>query len=296
MLITEKLKEPKHSEMDQALSVFFLENSEQLEELSARMIAQQIYTAPSTVVRFCQRLGFKGFNDFKKAYLDEQNYLNAHFKDIDPNAPFSSRDRYVTIASKLSALYHETAVDTLSLLNHDILQQVTQMLHQSDTIYICSAGDSLEAGRTFKNRMIKIGKQVIVEERTDNMFYQACYATTKACFIVISYSGETERILRTAKKLAERRIPTIAITSYGENTLSDLISCVIYISTREKLIDNLGNFSAMLSISYILDTVYACMFNENYQTNRENKQNFSLENELYRKSNNPIIADKFRNM
>lgn len=297
MLIIEKLnKQEKMTDIEQTIAAFFIENSEHLGEMSARFIASEIYTAPSTIVRFCQRLGFKGFNDFKKAYMEEKNYLTAHFKDIDPNAPFSEKDRYVTLASKLSVLYQETAMDTLSLMNHDTLQKVTQMLTSCENIFVCSAGDAIEIGRMFKNRMIKIGKKVVVEERTDNLFYEACYANKNDCFILLSYSGETDRLLKVAKKLAERKIPSIAVTSYGNNSLSELIPCAVYTSTREKLIDNLGNFSAMLSFSYIMDTFYGCVFNENYQINQANKLKTSLENERYRKSTNPIIADGFKDM
>lgn len=297
MLITEKLNEQDHmTETERTIAQFFLKNTEHLTEMSARFIASEIYTAPSTIVRFCQRIGFKGFNEFKKAYLEETSYLNAHFKNIDPNSPFDEKDRYVTIASKLSVLYQETAVDTLALMNHDILQKVTRMLTSCENIFVCSAGDAIEVGRMFKNRMIKIGKRVVVEERTDNLFYEACYADKSDCFILLSYSGETDRLLKVAKKLSERNIPSIAVTSYGNNSLSEIIPCAVYTSTREKLIDNLGNFSAMLSFAYIMDTFYACVFNENYALNQANKLKSSLENEQYRKSTNPIIADRFKDI
>jgi len=84
------------------------------EKSSARKIAKEIHVAPSTLVRFCQKLGFQGFNDFKEAYLKELNYTHSHFIHIDANYPFAPQDKNVVIAHKIGQLYHECIDDVLT--------------------------------------------------------------------------------------------------------------------------------------------------------------------------------------
>lgn len=123
--------------------------------------------------------------------------------------------------------------------------------------------------------MIKIGKTVIVERRSDNLFYAACQAGDDTCFVLISYSGETESLLKIAEKLRRRKIPTIVLTSFGDNSLSNMFETVIRLSTREKLVENLGNFSSLLSVSFVLDVMYASVFQRAYSKHYETKRDLS---------------------
>ncbi|HET0618388.1 TPA: MurR/RpiR family transcriptional regulator, partial [Streptococcus pneumoniae] len=290
MLIRDRLLDQSEmTEIEVDVANYFLEAGYKLKSLSSRSIAKELFVAPSTITRFCQWLGFEGYNAFKEAYLTEVVYLNKNFQNIDPNKPFNKRDQNLAIASRIAGLYQETVHDSLSLLNHDILQKATRILEKSNNIQFGVVGDAYEMAETFKNRMIKIGKQVTIERRLDNLFFTALQASNETCFVLISYSGETESILKVAEVLKQRKLPTIVLTSFGDNSLSQLFDLVIRISTRESLIENLGNFSSLISISFILDSLYASYFQRNFDKHYERKLNFSRSFEKKRKSSNPLL-------
>lgn len=292
MLIRERLLfQENMTEVDKTLANFFIDSGRRVEKLSSRTIASTLFVAPSTVTRFCQFLGFSGYSDFKLAFLKELDYLERNFLNINPNFPFTENDINVALASKIATLYKETVEDSLSLLHHDSLQAATKLLSNAAIIYLGMVGDTFEMAETFKNRMIKIGKTVIVERRTDNLYYSACQVPKDACFILISYSGETESLLKVAKLLQNRKIPTIVLTSFGENALSSMFDIVIWISTREKLIENLGNFSSLISVSFILDTLYASVFQKHYTKNYQTKCDLSQMYEQKRRLLNPLLND-----
>lgn len=292
MLIRERLLfQENMTEVDKTLANFFIDSGRRVEKLSSRTIASTLFVAPSKVTRFCQFLGFSGYSDFKLAFLKELDYLERNFLNINPNFPFTENDINVALASKIATLYKETVEDSLSLLHHDSLQAATKLLSNAAIIYLGMVGDTFEMAETFKNRMIKIGKTVIVERRTDNLYYSACQVPKDACFILISYSGETESLLKVAKLLQNRKIPTIVLTSFGENALSSMFDIVIWISTREKLIENLGNFSSLISVSFILDTLYASVFQKHYTKNYQTKCDLSQMYEQKRRSLNPLLND-----
>lgn len=294
MLILEKLSEQEEmTEVEKIIADYFINVGHKLDSQSSRMIAQILYVSPSTISRFCQLVGYSGFNEFKKEYLKEVAYLESNFQAIDPNRPFSIRDKNRSLASKIGILYKETIDDTLNLLQHDSLQKATFQLNRASKIIMVSVGDSYEMAETFKNRLLKIGKEVITDRRIDNLYFQACETSKETCFVLISYSGETEQLLKLADRLCERHLPTIVITSYGGNSLSQQFNTILYLSTREKLVDNLGNFSSLLSISLILDILYASIFNENHDNNYQKRLSFSRSFEKKRISHNPIINDHY---
>lgn len=293
MLIHTILKETNDfSDIEKIIAKYLLENEEEIEKQSARFIASQIYTAPSTIVRFCQKIGYEGFSDFKEAFIEEIKYLASHFNQINPNYPFSYNDKNITLANKMGQLYQEIISDTLSLLKHDTLQECINILKKAKIIHICSSGVQNDIAETFKDKLLKIGKNVIIEHKMDESFYRASFCEQDSVFIMISYSGETEILLRVAKKLQERKMYSIAITSYGDNALSSLAKQVLYVSTREKITYNLGNFGMSISTLFLLDILYASIFNDNYQTHFEKRVKSSKEFQVVRSSLNPILKDQ----
>ncbi|MET3558141.1 DNA-binding MurR/RpiR family transcriptional regulator [Streptococcus rupicaprae] len=290
MLILEKLTQKERMTATEAsLSDYFINAGRELKHKSSRAIANELYIAPSTVSRFCQQIGYAGFNAFKEAYLKELDYLERTSQQVDPNRPFTAKDRNKALANKLATLYKDTVEDSLDLLEHDSLQKATCLLLEPQHIIIGAAGDPLEMAETFKNRMLKIGKSVQVERRGDNLFFQAKTAPKTTCFILLSYSGELEQLLKTADVLRRRKLPFFALTSYGDNQLTRLADLTLHLSTREKLVDNLGNFSSLLSLSFVLDVLYANVFAHQYDSHYSNRMELSRGYEKKRKSDNPII-------
>lgn len=292
MLIRQRLAlRDDFSQVDCAIADYILRRGAALQGESARHIASAVYTSASSVVRLCQKLGFAGYSDFRDAWLAEGRYLSGHFQEIDANRPFAPGDPVTTIASKMAALYRETVDDTLVLQDPDMLVQAVNYCRRAGTIYVCSAGSQSGLAEAFGEKMAKIGKTVLAEARTDMNFFHACTCPVTDCFLLISYSGETANTLRVARKLRQRRVHTVAITSYGGNTLGKLFSCKLYLSTRERLVSNTGNFGAHLSTMYLLDLLYAGVFGLDFEGNYELKKQVSREFEIYRRSENPVLKE-----
>lgn len=299
MLILEKLNDKQlfsHAEIN--VANYIKKAGLEIENKTVRMIANDSFVAPSAVIRFCQKLGYEGYNDFKKDYLEELHYISSHFQKIDPNYPFSPDDKNVVIAGKIGSLYEETIKDCLSLIEHDSLQQAMNMIIKAKVVYICASSTQSGIAMAFKEKMYKIGKQVIILGSEDESYYTALYASTNdSCFILISYSGETEKCTRVSKKLQERSVPSLTITSFGTNTLSQLSDICLYVSTREKLISNLGGFSFNVCVMLLLDILYAGYFNSHYKQHLKDKIKHATDYEKTEKrtgrsSQNPILKEE----
>lgn len=281
MLIRDKLKSFKMTDSENIIIDYFLEQKENLAKKSAREISRQLYCSPSTIVRLCQKLGFSGFDEFKEQFLQEQRYLQLNFAHVDSNYPFDSNDSIQTIAGKINMLYQEIIQDTYSLLQHDSIRQALNVLKQNKSVYIVASSSQIDIAYTFKDKMSRIGKHVSVFHDMDEAYYESCYLQQRAaCFILISYTGETQNCIKMAKKLNERCIDFITITSFGTNTLSSLSSCILYVSTRERIRDNLGSYAMTLSTLYLLDVLYSLYFSLDYEKNKTQKIRIAEEFEI----------------
>lgn len=61
------------SENDQLILDYFISHKNHLPYLSLSDICKDLYLSNSTIVRFCQKIGFKGFNELKFALRNELN-------------------------------------------------------------------------------------------------------------------------------------------------------------------------------------------------------------------------------
>ena len=292
MMIIDILKEKKNfSSIECSLADYFLKNPYELEKRSAREIAKNLYVSASAITRFCQKIGYDGYNEFKSAFISEYSYLNSHFQKIDPNKPFEKDNNHTQVAGKISSLYQETINDTHSLIEQHNLETITKLLNETRIIYITSGGNQINLGKLFREKMNWIGKAVIV--LSTNEAYESISLPHKdVCYILISYSGETPLLLKVAKKLKKTNIKFIAITSYGQNSLSQLADYTLYVSTRERLTSALGNYCYNISVMYLLDVLYSCLFQNNYEYNLKTKHMVMKEFQDRRHSDNPIIKDE----
>ena len=237
MLIKDALEDTElMSDSEKELASFFLQERLDVATLTARQLAASLFVSPSTVTRFCQRLGFSGFPDFKDAFIKEKQYLDQSVKDVDVNKPFKRGDSMWSVANTVRQMYAEVSEDTLGLQDYRDLERANALLDRADRIFIYSSGDHLLMAELFANKMIRVGRLVTVIERTDMMEFQMQHTSEQDVFILISYSGETRSLYRVLDAISRYSVNIIAITSFGKNTLSRAADIVLPISTHERLI------------------------------------------------------------
>ena len=203
MLLQEQMKQDIFSYNEKTIINFILEKQEQIKDYSTKMIGDETYTAPSTIIRIAHKLGFQGWSDFKESFLDEVIYLNNHFQEIDPNFPFTNQDTMMQIAHKITQLHIESAKDTASLIQHDTLQKALRIMAKADVIKVFAVANLNFIGEEFVFKLNCIHKRAYIEPVQDNQFQDAIMTTSNECAICLSYSGETPTLLKTAQYLKE---------------------------------------------------------------------------------------------
>ncbi|MBR3357400.1 MAG: MurR/RpiR family transcriptional regulator [Solobacterium sp.] len=272
MFIRDLLKQTNSfTDSEKLIAAYFLDARESVAKKSIRAIAASTYASPSSIVRFCQKMGFSGLDDFRDRYLEELRYLSAEFEDVDPNVPFLASDDPLETAGKLSALHAAIIRDTRSLLSDASLRTAASLL-DCPTVYIITLSSSRSIARSFQEKMMRIGRSVRICTDLHETRFEIVHSTPGQCaFLFLSYTGESEHCLVFARLANEYGHRCAAVTSYGVNTLSSLVPCTLQVSAREKLISNLGDFSFPISCLYVLDVLYALLFQKDYDANRKKK-------------------------
>ncbi|WP_050635914.1 MurR/RpiR family transcriptional regulator [Candidatus Stoquefichus sp. SB1] len=270
MLITHKIEQTHFSESEAIIVDFILKEGENIKHMSINAIAKETYTSAPLLVRIAKKLGYSGWSEFKEAYLKELDYLY-NSCDIDASIPFVVSDDFTTIAHNISQLQIETIQDTMKLLDHDSLYHAIRLLRDAEEIDLYGVSDKVLLAQQFAQQMFFVHKNAHICLLPGDAKVQATMSNERHCAILISYSGETDFVLRVARILKERKTPFIAITCIADNDLSKMADVTLRISSREMLHTKIGDFATSQSVKCILDILYGCIFSLNYKKNLNDK-------------------------
>lgn len=250
---------------------YIYKNIDRIESISINDIASQTFTSPSTTVRLAQKLGFKGFKELKSKLMKEQRYLNNNKKDIDANKPFTAHDSLSSISMNIADLLSDSLHDTLNLIDYNELEKIINIINTCNHINIYGFTHALSSSYDFKYKMASIKKQVTLFDSVQEFAFASDFTNNDTVHIFLSYTGETQHLISTMKELKTKHVPIIAITSIGDNTMSKLADYCLEISTKEKIHSKIATYASNESFHYLLDIIYSCVFQKNYDENYKHK-------------------------
>ena len=284
MFLFQKIEEMMmtHKDVRHAVGKFVLEQKDNLYKYTVNDIAEQTYTSKATVVRFAKALGFDGWKDFIKAFISEIKYQEAHQTDIDANYPFYETSSTQEIIDGLKKVQIESIQDTADLLDVQQVKRAVDYLEESHRVIIFGLSPNNYLGELFRRKMMGIDKIVEIA-RLGEMGLISRTMTENDCAIMISYSGNSvnESPVLHLQTLLDNKVPVIAITSDGDNYLRRNVSCILTMSSKERLYTKISNFATEESIQYILNILFSCFYARNYRKNNSFKLRTShiLENQ-----------------
>ena len=284
MFLFQKIEEMMmtHKDARHAVGKFVLEQKDNLYKYTVNDIAEQTYTSKATVVRFAKALGFDGWKDFIKAFISEIKYQEAHQTDIDANYPFYETSSTQEIIDGLKKVQIESIQDTADLLDVPQVKRAVDYLEESHRVIIFGLSPNNYLGELFRRKMMGIDKIVEIA-RLGEMGLISRTMTENDCAIMISYSGNSvnESPVLHLQTLLDNKVPVIAITSDGDNYLRRNVSCILTMSSKERLYTKISNFATEESIQYILNILFSCFYARNYRKNNSFKLRTShiLENQ-----------------
>lgn len=255
------------SEAEQAIIQWILLHKEAVLPLSTNALAQKTFTSPATIVRLCQKLGLKGYNDFKIKLSGEFEYLAMHKGKVDVNYPFNKEDDLKTISQRLAQLSKDSMEETLALLDYEELEKIVNTLYNAKQIDVYATSFPLSYAVDFQLRMMHIGVNVNLCQLHGEPVFQALNTNADHCVIVISYSGQTSSLIDIMKIVEKTPAKIISITSIGNNPIVSHSHYHLRVSSREKIRSKIANYSSHASITLLLDILYSAYFSKQYEKN-----------------------------
>lgn len=188
-----------------------------LEEMS-----DQLYTSSATIVRFCQKLGFKGFNEFKYQ-------LRQQLKEQKNSALFSDN-----IIEHSLALFR----DNLEQLDLDALQEVANLLTSDCTIYICGSNLSSLIASYLHAVLSSLDYSCILIEWQRLLGSLIGQMSRDSVLLIASAHGDPQYYQSIMETAFERGIKTILLTCERDSPLVSLSSFAFFSNDHNQELAN----------------------------------------------------------
>ena len=143
------------SSVERILGKYVLENGEKVLNMSTKELAKATFTSPASIVRFCRKLEYEGYNDFKIALAAQLQYSRLSNDDINANYPFKGTDSVYTVASNIANLSKESIDITMKNLDLEELRLVVLMIIKRRSLIFMGFQVHLELQVTFSIRCLE---------------------------------------------------------------------------------------------------------------------------------------------
>lgn len=250
------------SPVEEKLVSCILKNGEAVCSMSVQRLAEASFTSPATVMRYIKKWGFDSYTDFKLLLKEELVKIEEHGRIDNFDFPFSNDLSYKDLAKQLALLTTQAISSTLSMIDYRVINRIVQLVRNIAAIDIYGQGSSQATAYEFKNKLLRLGKIVHLENGFSEQLSQAASSTDSHLAIIISHSGMNEETLRVARVLQTTRTAILAITHKPENPLSKLATYNLYtyVDETDSLLNKMETYGSHISTQYLLDYLYTAIF------------------------------------
>lgn len=259
------------SNNEQIIADYILKHPYEILDMNTKQLCQKCYVSSATIYRLCEKLDLSGFSELKVKISNSIHDYQRDDENFDFDFPVKESQTHYEIIQKLKEDYEKTLVSTVDIFQLEQLKYVVNAMKRAKYIDVYTSAGNIYFAENFKFQMKEIGVEVNVPfEEYQQRLYAASSDNTHLA-IVISFGGRGILIETILKILNETKTPILLISSYEYQIKNAEIAYRLYISSYENHYKKISSFSTRLSILYILDVLYTCYFELDYQGNFEKR-------------------------
>ena len=238
---------------------YIQKNPEKVISMSIKELSNESNTGEATIIRFCKKIGFKGYNEFKISLIStmsKKKQKTRHKIDI------LSDKNYNTIAENIYNNSFNVLKDTLSLINNEVFDNCINLINTAKHIEFIGVGYSNLTAQDAKYKFLRIGKSVAAHSDS-HLFKMAASISGKNDLVIgISQTGETQEVIESMKSAKARGADTIVITN-NDNTEITKYADHILVNGYNDVRSETGSFSERISQLFIIELLYLGVLSKN---------------------------------
>ncbi len=215
--------------------------------LSVRGLADVTFSSPSSILRFCKRLGFAGYKEFQRELIAELALLGDK-KDV--------------------------------ALDYTVLERCAAYLKRARAVNLFGIGASRLVAHDLAQKLMRVDKECHLYDDWHDQHLCAKNMHEGDIAIAFSYSGLTQEVLDCTAEAQRHNCPVVAVTKVdGSSKLATMADAVLGVAASEPLVRS-GAMASRMAQLMVVDALYAAYVASDYErATHVIKQNYIVKQE-----------------
>lgn len=268
IVILEQLSEEENfTNVEKQLANYLLENLAEISNLSARKLGENSYTSKASVIRFCQKLGFSGYEEFKNK-LDLEYKEWSRIKLLLEKEPVNKQTKLEEIFNIVPNIYTNT-LNTINLTIDKIsFKRVIGNVRSASTVDIYGAGVTYTCATTAKFKFRTLGINCNTYSGINEHYIRSTSKNGKRVAIILSFTGANKAMIEIAQYLKASGFYVVGIGGNESNGLKE--ACHDYLEIiSQQLVLSMEVMSPFIAITYIFDLLFTTLLVADFEKNVE---------------------------
>ena len=235
---------------EQKLADYILKNPSDVMHMTMSELADATSSADATVFRFCQKLGFSGFQGLKQALAgDLFSPAESLSQEVGPE------DTPQEITRKVFQDMIDALQTTGKMLDYRALEQAMDLISRANRVDAYGYGGSGVVAQDIAHRFMRFGMDVHAYSDPHLQIASASLLKPEDVVIAISHTGASIDLLKVLEMARSRGSKIILITSYLKSPATKLADVVLTGMARETNYRSEAMASRLVHLA-ILDCLY----------------------------------------
>lgn len=217
-------------------------------------LASEVGVASSTVVRTCQALGFRGYQELK--VLLAQDLQRGGVDNVDEN--ISSKSEPSAILRAVVQRGRNALDDVTSTISNEEFGRAVVTLSAADTVLVTGFGMSSAPAHDISHRLVTVGRRAVMHNDPILQHSAASQLNAGDVCLAISHTGTTRETIVTTAAARAAGAPVITLTSFAHCPLTELSDVRLVAGAPEWML-NMQAISSRLAHLAVLDALYLGM-------------------------------------
>jgi DNA-binding MurR/RpiR family transcriptional regulator len=220
------------SAIERRIADFLVENAHLLRDYSSQQLANALGISQSSVVKFSQKLGYKGYPDLK--YSIGQAVARGDGQDENGNGEPHQDDPHAALAQDLWQLKAQAEAETRLINPPERIDAIAHDILQAGKVFIIGLGEDGIPARAFATRLSMLG--ILTVHYVDAMLMQAgvSTATRGDVLMVFSEHGRQPALCQISHVFRERFGKVVSVTRHTPNPLRAHADASLLVSAHDE--------------------------------------------------------------
>lgn len=251
---------PQATQAEEQVIRIMAQNPREVLTMQTSELAKAGYCSPATVIRLCQKLGFRGLKELKLAISEELGYAAANnTSSFDASLPMKK------VVADIVELYQKTMSQIQTLVDYTEVEKAASLIHKSSLVHLFGMGASYLVAEDFMMKLARVKKVGCLYHDIHLQLVDAGNVGVDEVCLIISYSGQTREVLKAAQEIRQNGGIIISLTQYSDNQLARMADCRLYVPATEEAL-RISAGSSRISQLVMIDILFSLILAMDYES------------------------------